>query len=137
MRSQTFFTLAADAILATHALFVGFIVFGLIFIFLGKLLSWAWVRNPWFRITHLFGIAIVVLQSWFGVICPLTIWEMELRSKAGEAAYQGSFITHWLNKLLYYQAPPWVFILCYTAFGGLVLYSWYLVRPRALSKARQ
>ena len=133
MESQALYSLVADAILVTHVLFVAFVVFSLILIFVGKLLSWLWVRNPWFRVTHLLGIGVVVLQSWFGVICPLTIWEMDLRSKAGETIYEGSFITHWLNELLYYQAPSWVFVVCYTVFGGLVLASWFLERPRAFS----
>ena len=133
MESQALYSLVANAILVTHVLFVAFVVLGLIFIFVGKFLSWLWVRNPWFRVTHLLGIGVVVLQAWFGVICPLTIWEMDLRSKAGETIYQDSFITHWLSELLYYQAPSWVFVVCYTAFGGLVLASWFLVRPRAFS----
>lgn len=133
MNSQALFSLVADAILVTHVLFVAFVVLGLILIFVGKFLSWQWVRNPWFRVTHLLGIGVVVLQSWFGVICPLTIWEMDLRLKAAETIYEGSFITYWLNELLYYQAPSWVFVVCYTAFGGLVLASWFLVRPRAFS----
>ena len=133
MESQALYSLVADAILVTHVLFVAFVVLGLILIFVGKYLSWLWVRNPWFRVTHLLGIGVVVLQAWFGVICPLTIWEMDLRSKAGETIYEGSFMTHWLHELLYYQAPAWVFVVCYTAFGGLVLASWFLVRPRAFS----
>ncbi len=133
MESQAFYSLVADTILVTHVLFVAFIVLGLIFIFVGKFLSWLWVRNPWFRVTHLLGIGIVVLQAWLGIICPLTVWEMNLRSKAGETIYDGFFITHWLNELLYYQAPSWVFAVCYTVFGGLVLASWFLVRPRAFS----
>ena len=131
MESQTLYSLVADAILVTHVLFVAFVVLGLILIFVGKFLSWTWVRNPWFRVTHLLAIGVVVLQAWLGVICPLTIWEMELRSKAGKTIYEGSFIAHWLNELLYYQAPWWVFVVCYTAFGGVVLASWFLVRPRA------
>ena len=134
MESQTPYSLVADAILVTHVLFVAFVVLGLILIFVGKFLSWRWVRNPWFRVTHLLGVSVVVLQAWFGVICPLTIWEMDLRSKAGETIYEGSFIRHWLNELLYYQAPPWVFVVCYTAFAGLVLASWFLVRPRIVSR---
>ena len=133
MESRALYSLLADALLVTHVLFAGFVIFSLILIFAGKFLSWMWVRNPWFRIMHLLGIGVVVLQSWLGVICPLTIWEMNLRSKAGETVYEGSFVTHWLNELLYYQAPPWVFVVCYTAFGGLVLASWILVRPRAFS----
>ena len=133
MESHELYSLVADAILVMHVLFVVFVVLSLILIFAGKFLSWQWVRNPLFRIIHLLGIGIVVLQSWFGIICPLTIWEMNLRSNAGESIYQGSFIKHWLNQLLYYQAPSWVFVACYTVFGGLVLSSWLLVRPRALS----
>ena len=133
MESQALYSLIADAILVTHVLFVAFVVLGLILIFVGKFLSWLWVRNPWFRVTHLLGISVVVLQAWFGVICPLTIWEMDLRSKAGETIYEGSFITHWLSEHLYYQAPSWVFVVCYSVFGGLVLASWFLVRPRAFS----
>ncbi|MCU7813178.1 MAG: DUF2784 domain-containing protein [Candidatus Thiodiazotropha sp. (ex Notomyrtea botanica)] len=130
MESQAFYSLAAITILVTHVVFVVFVVLGVILIFVGKFLSWQWVRNPWFRVVHLLGIGVVVLQSWFGIICPLTTWEMDLRSKAGETVYEGSFITHWLNELLYYQAPSWVFAVIYTVFGGLVLYSWFLVRPR-------
>ena len=63
------------------------------------------------------------------MICPLTIWEMALREKAGAAVYAGSFIQHWLHKLLYWQAPDWVFIVVYTVFGALVLASWFIVRP--------
>jgi hypothetical protein len=116
-----------------HVLFVVFVVLGLVLIFMGKFLFWQWVKNPWFRIAHLLGVGVVVVQSWFGVICPLTIWEMNLRLKAGETAYEGSFITHWLREILYYQAPPWVFVVAYTVFGGLVLSSWFLVRPHAFS----
>jgi hypothetical protein len=137
MESQGLYSLAADAILVTHVLFVAFVVLGLILIFVGRFLSWLWVRNPWFRVTHLLAIGVVVLQAWFGVICPLTIWEMDLRSKAGETIYEGSFITHWLSELLYYQAPSWVFVVCYSVFGGLVLASWFLVRPRAFSTGFQ
>jgi hypothetical protein len=131
MEPQALYSLIADALLLVHVLFVAFVVLSLIFIFVGKFLSWPWVRNPWFRVTHLLGIGVVVLQAWFGVICPLTIWEMNLRSKAGETIFEGSFIMHWLNELLYYEAPSWIFVACYTLFGGLVLASWFLVRPRA------
>jgi hypothetical protein len=133
MDSNGLYAFAADALLITHVLFVVFIVPGLILIFIGRFLCWRWVRNPWFRIMHLLGIGVVVVQSWFGAICPLTTWEMALRSREGETVYQGSFITHWLQELLYYQAPPWVFVVCYTVFGGLVLSSWFFVRPRTFS----
>ncbi|NNE35497.1 MAG: DUF2784 family protein, partial [Rhodothermales bacterium] len=69
--------------LFAHVLFVAFVIFGLVLILAGKLRAWSWVRNPWFRLAHLAGIAVVVLQSWLGAICPLTKWEVALREKAG------------------------------------------------------
>lgn len=129
MHDKYLYLLAADAILLLHVLFVAFVVCGLILIFTGKLRNWAWVRNFWFRLAHLGAIVIVVLQSWLGMICPLTIWEMELRTRAGDVVYSGSFIGHWLQALLYYSAPEWVFILAYSLFGGLVIASWIWVRP--------
>jgi hypothetical protein len=130
MTSATPYLVAADAVLALHLLFVLFVIAGLVLVFAGGLAGWAWVRNRAFRIAHLAAIGVVVLQSWFGVICPLTTLEMWLRSRAGDATYAGSFIAHWLDALLYYQAPAWVFAICYTAFGGLVVASWFRVRPR-------
>lgn len=125
--------LLADVVLLSHVLFVAFVVFGLLAIFVGKLLGWAWVLNPWFRSIHLAAIGVVVIQAWFGVVCPLTTLEMALRREAGEATYAGTFVSHWLDAILYYRAPAWVFAVVYTAFGILVLLSWFWARPRRRS----
>ena len=130
MDSGSYYLLAADVLLIGHVLFVAFVVFGLVLILIGKPLAWAWVRNPWFRLAHLAAIGIVALQSWLGIICPLTILEMALRDRADGVVYSGSFISHWLESLLYYQAPAWVFIVCYTGFAALVVISWFWIRPR-------
>jgi hypothetical protein len=130
MNSSLLYLLAADAVLVVHALFVAFVVAGLALIFTGKILGWSWVRHRGFRIAHLVAIGIVVVQSWLGAICPLTTLEMVLRSRAGDTTYGGSFIAHWLDALLYYQAPAWVFAVCYTVFGALVIAGWFWVRPR-------
>ena len=132
--SEVLYLAAADVLLFIHVLFVIFIVFGLVLILAGGALSWRWVRNPWFRLLHLAATVVVAVQSWFGVICPLTAWEMALRSKAGDAVYAGSFISHWIEELLYFQAPLWVFAVCYTIFALLVVVGWYWVRPRPFSQ---
>jgi hypothetical protein len=129
MSEDALYLLAADTLLILHVMFVVFVVCGLMAILIGKLLSWAWVRNPWFRLVHLVCIGVVVLQSWAGLICPLTTWEMALRDKAGDTVYAGSFIAHWLESILYYQASDWVFVAVYTLFGSLVAASWFWVRP--------
>ena len=119
----------ADLVLLLHVLVVLFIVGSLFLIALGGLRGWQWVRNPWFRWTHLLAIGVVAAQAWLGRVCPLTSVEMALRAAAGEGTYAGSFIAYWLGRLLYYQAPLWVFALAYTAFAGLVAGAWWLVRP--------
>ena len=130
MPDRLFYLLAADALLLVHVLFGGFVVLGLALIFIGKCFGWRWVRHFWFRVTHLLAIGYVVLQSWLGAICPLTVWEMALRERAGDTVYAGSFIAHWLQRLLYYRAPEWVFVLLYTLFAALVAASWFWIRPR-------
>ncbi|BBO69035.1 hypothetical protein DSCA_29650 [Desulfosarcina alkanivorans] len=130
MTSSTLYRIAADGLLLVHILFVAFVVAGLLLVFIGRVLRWSWVRNPWFRLAHLAAIAVVVVQSWLGAICPLTSIEALLRERAGDRHYPGAFISHWLEAVLYYQAPQWVFVLCYTAFGAAVVAGWFWVRPR-------
>lgn len=134
MKSETLYLIASDALLIAHTLFVLFIVFGLLLIIAGKVWSWSWVRNPWFRLAHLGGIGIVVLQSWLGEICPLTRWEMTLRYRSGESGYSGTFIGHWLETLLYYSFPEWIFTFAYTAFAAAVLAAWFWVPPRSFHR---
>ena len=123
------YALLADAILVLHALFVAFVVVGLVAILVGLWRRWGWVRNFWFRVAHLGAIGIVVLQAWAGVLCPLTIWENALRRASGEAGYAGSFIQHWLHRVLFWDAESWVFTVIYTAFGAAVVLTWLLGRP--------
>lgn len=137
MESKALYLIAADVVLIIHTLFAAFVVFGLVLILVGKPFSWSWIHNPWFRLAHLAGIGIVVVQAWLGMICPLTDWEMALRSKADGSVYTGSFIEYWLSNLLYFEAPEWVFTLCYTLFGLLVGLSWLWVRPTRFKRKQQ
>ncbi len=125
----------ANAVLALHAGVVLFIVGSLVLILAGGVRRWRWVRNPWFRALHLAAIVVVVLQSWAGVMCPLTTLEHWLRARAGQVSYEGDFIAYWLSKVLFFEAPPWVFIAVYSAFGLLVALSFYFVPPVRARKA--
>jgi len=121
MNPEFMFSLLADLTLICHVAFVVFVVLTVPLIFLGKWLNWKWIRLRWLRLAHLFGMGVVVVQSWLGIICPLTTLEMYFREKAGEVSYSGSFIEHWLHQLLFWQAPQWVFIMIYTGFAVLIL----------------
>ena len=125
------FSLLADLTLISHVVVVLFVVLTLPLIILGNWLDWKWIRLRWLRVAHLLAITIVAMQSWFGIVCPLTTLEMAFRERAGEVAYTGSFIEHWLHQLLFWQAPPWVFTLVYSVFGLLVLGTWLLIPPTA------
>ena len=129
---NTLYRVAADLVLYLHVTFVAFVVGGLLLIYIGKFCSWSWIRNGWFRMLHLAAIGVVVLQSWLGLLCPLTTLEMWLRDHAGDAVYPGAFVAHWVQRILYYDVPAWVFTLCYTIFAALVLASWFWIRPRPL-----
>jgi hypothetical protein len=124
-----FYGYLANIVLASHIGIVAFVVLGLVLIIVGNLLHWSWVNRPWFRISHLAAIGIVVAESWLGITCPLTTLEMWLREKAEQVTYSGGFIEHWMQDLLYYDAPPWVFVLCYSLFGLAVLASWWKFPP--------
>ena len=129
--SDQIFMVLADVVLTLHVGFVVFVVAGLLLIYLGYFLQWSWVRNRVFRVLHLLAIGVVVIQSWLGIVCPLTTLEMWLRAQAGEITYAGSFIQHWMQQILYFDAPWWVFTAIYTAFASLVIVSWLVVRPNS------
>jgi len=122
--------LLADGVLVLHLGVVIFVVGGLVLVVVGHLAGWRWVDHLGFRIAHLLAIAVVVAESWLGVVCPLTTLEMWLRARGGGATYGGGFVEHWLQTLLYHDAPAWVFVAAYSAFGALVVASWWLFPPR-------
>jgi polyferredoxin len=121
--------LLADLVLLLHVAVVLFVVAGLLLVVGGNLAGWLWVNDWWFRLAHLLAIAIVVGESWLGIACPLTTLEVWLRAQAGPAPQVESFIAYWMQRLLYYRLPPWVFICAYTIFGLVVLLAWWRFPP--------
>ena len=126
------FELLANTVLILHFAIVLFVVGGLVLIIVGNLSGWRWVNALWLRLLHVAAILIVVAESWLGITCPLTTLEIWLRAQSGSgmaANYNESFIGHWLQRLLFYSAPPWVFVLAYTVFGAFVVAVWFRFPP--------
>jgi hypothetical protein len=124
------YAILADAVLVTHFTYVAFVVVGLLLIWAGYFFRWSFVRNFWFRLAHLGCMGVVVVESVFGVTCPLTTWELQLRLLAGEGQYyQGSFIQHWIHRVLFYRASEEVFLSIYVVFFVLLLLSLWVVKP--------
>jgi hypothetical protein len=123
------YRLLADLTVVVHAAYVLFVIFGLLAVFIGYVRRWTWIRNLWFRILHLLMIAVVVAEAQFGMTCPLTTWEQRLRTLAGQQSYHGDFIANLVHDLLFFDAEPWVFTLCYTLFGLVVAATFWLAPP--------
>jgi hypothetical protein len=118
---------AADLVTLIHAAYVAVVVLGFVAILVGWAAEWDWVRNRYFRIVHVAMILLVCCEALVGTTCPLTIWENMLRVKGGEAGYSRDFVGYWLDSLIFYQAPPWVFTIAYLTFGALVIVTFWLV----------
>ena len=130
------YQLLADLVLSVHFAIVLFVVGGLAVIVIGGRRGWRIAGALWFRLVHLVAIAVVVAQAWLGVVCPLTTLEMWLRTKARDSTYSGSFIEHWVHRLMYFDAPPWVFAIAYSLFGLAVLAAWWYFPPKSGRRVR-
>jgi hypothetical protein len=122
--------LIADLLAAIHFGWVIFIVFGLFVIILGGILRWRFIRNFWLRAIHLAMILVVVFEEIFGIPCPLTIWEYELRAASGKLYVTDMpFVPRLIHRLIFFDFPPIVFTVAYFLFGIAVLMTWFLVPP--------
>jgi hypothetical protein len=107
-----------------------FVVAGPPVILVGKKFGSSWINSLWWRLAHLAAIGVVVLQARLGQHCALTKPESALRERAGQAGYERSFVEHWVQRVLYYEAPMWIFALVYTGFGLFVVWTWWRFPPR-------
>lgn len=81
----------ADALVVLHLLFV-------VFVAVGGLLVLRWPGVAWAHLPAVLWGAGIELA---GGICPLTPLEQELRRRAGQAAYRGDFVSHYVLPVLY------------------------------------
>ena len=124
------YRLLADLVVLAHFAYVLFVVFGLVVILIGLAGRRSWARNFWFRSVHLGMILIVVLESIFGIACPLTTLESRFRRLGGQQPQATDFVERWLHAIMFFRAPPWVFATLYVAFGAAVLSTFLLAPPR-------
>jgi hypothetical protein len=100
------FTVLAATALSVHVAWILWVLFG-----------WLLTRRRlWLRWVHVASLiwgVVVEVGPW---PCPLTLLEQWFEVRAGEAAYHGSFIIHYLEKSIYPDVPP----LLLTWFGPAV-----------------
>src|SRR5215470_19572391 len=91
-----FYSALAVVVLVLHGLFILWVVFG-------ALLAWSYPALRWLHITSLIW---GILTEWLPWPCPLTLLENWLEAKAGISPYQGGFLLHYLDKLIYPDISP-------------------------------
>jgi len=89
--ASDFYSALATAVLFLHALFILWVVFGALLTRSRPLLRWLHIGSL------LWGILTEVLP-W---PCPLTLLENWLEGRAGIEPFQGGFLLHYLDKLVY------------------------------------
>ena len=131
MTSPGTYRLLADIVLVIHFAFVAFVVIGLLITWLGYFLNWAFVRNFYFRAVHILSMAVVLLETVFGIVCPLTDWEIQLRKLGGQVVYgDQTFMQYWIHKIMFFQLEPAIFTIIYSSFFTALVLSFIFVRPR-------
>jgi len=128
--------LLADVVLVAHLLFVAFVVLGFVAIWIGYFARWQFVCDLRFRAAQLLAMAVVLAEAVFGLPCPLTILETALRPSGGEVVYQGSFIQHWVGRLIFYECREGTFTVLYAAFFALIVLTFWMVPPRWSRRAK-
>jgi len=136
-----FYEILADCLAAIHLGYLAYVILGQVAILIGWPLHWRWIRNPWFRVSHLAMILIVAGEAVVDYECPLTTWERDLRIHIGQikadpergTVEEVSFVAGILRSVLYagsdesfvqYLKPT------YYTFAGIVLATVLLVPPR-------
>ena len=119
----------ADAVAVFHVAYVAFVAFGLAAIVIGAAWGTRWVRNFRFRALHLAAMGFVLLETLIGIMCPLTVLEDRLRHRAGQTGYPADFLGYWVDRLIFYHWPPWVFATLYVSFTLAIVVVMIVVPP--------
>ena len=96
--ASSFYSALATSVLFLHALFILWVVSG-------ALLTRSRPILRWLHIASLVWGILTELLPW---PCPLTVLENWLEAKAGVQPYQGGFLLHYLDKLVYPDISPTV-----------------------------
>jgi uncharacterized protein DUF2784 len=111
----------ADLVVAVHLAYAAFVALGLLAILVGVFVPWPWVRNFKFRTCHLIFTALVAVESFWGVTCPLTALENLLLQQGGRSVGHRTFVGRWMNQLLFYDAPEELFTVLYASLALLTI----------------
>ncbi len=102
----------ADGVMVVHFAFI-------LFVAVGAVLAWRWPALVWVHLPALaWGVGTVAI----GFPCPLTPLEKGLRGLAGEEGYQGGFVDHYIEDVIY----PDEYSVALRAIAGVAIAVGYL-----------
>jgi len=116
--------LLAGLILSAHVVIILFNLSGLIVVPIGAARGWRFVHIAWWRLLHVVLLAVVAAQALAGRACILTLWESDL---VGSVVAPTPLIMSWVDRLIYWHLPVWVFALLYAiVFGYALALLWFV-----------
>lgn len=100
----------ADIVVLTHFLWIVFLIFGAI---PGR-------RYRTIKYLHIGGLGFALMLQVFDWYCPLTYLEVWLRElHAPGQTYAGSYISHYLEKIIYIEVDRWIIAVLTIALCGM------------------
>ena len=85
-----------------------------------------WIKNFKLRLFHFGLMFLVTFETLVGITCPLTSIENYLRGINNSK----SFISFWIEKIIYWDFPTSFFIFLYFVFFGWTLIMWKIYPPK-------
>lgn len=120
------YKILADIVVVIHFLWIVFLIFGAL---LG-------VKYKAIRIFHISGLIFAFIIQIFGWYCPLTYLEVWLRAKHDPSmAYAGSFIVHYLEKIIYLEVSGNLILTLTVLIIGINL--WIYLRKKKLKSQNE
>jgi len=125
-----YYSLLADIIVVVYLIYACFVLFGFLAIVIGVPCGWNWIRNFPFRVTHLICTVFVPLETLIRMTCPLTTLKNFFLRASGVEGYSRSFIGDLVSKILFCEAPEWIFAIIYVTLARLLVLYFILFPPR-------
>ena len=138
------YKILADLVVLIHFAWILFMLWGFFLTICGSISvyvlrrekdRWRTFFDRWiFRTIHLGGIVYVTIMTVLGENCPLTLMENGLLEHYNpELTYHGSFVVHYIEKIVYPQAN-FLFFLIPTIIIAVFTVVMFIIRPPAKIK---
>ncbi|HTZ96935.1 MAG TPA: DUF2784 domain-containing protein [Terriglobales bacterium] len=114
------YSVLAVCVLTLHGLFILWVMFGVLVA----------RHRPVLRSLHILSLVWAILVEVFPWSCPLTLLENWLEGRAGVQPYQGGFLLHYLDAMVYPDVSPLLLTVIAVVVCGfnLAMYAWFFLK---------